>query len=160
MLLLHGSLHRADQTQEAADLAGKTRADAHEAQDGVALDIELARRRQMQAALRDAPPRNRSIFDALMERYLRPAAPRREVVLTLLKCGADANRRYKVEPHHLAEWTPTLFAAQVGDIDIFNSLIEHGGDPDLLLMQSSALERYDALWVAVDHGRMPSSISL
>ena len=70
-----------------------------------------------------------------------------------MKCGADANRRYKVEPHHLAEWTPTLFAAQVGDIDIFKSLVEHGGDTDLVLMQSSALERYDALWVAVDHGR-------
>lgn len=153
MLLLHGSIHRTDPTQEAAYLAGKTRADVYDAKDGAALDIELATRRQMQAVLRDASPRNRAIFDAVMEHYIRPAEPRRKVVLTLLKCGADANRRYKVEPHHLAEWTPTLFAAQVGDIDIFKSLIGHGGDPDLLLMQSSALERYDALWVAVDHGR-------
>lgn len=153
MLLLHGSIHRADPTQEAAYLAGKTRADVHDAKDGAALDIELATRRQMQAALRDASPRNRAIYDAVMERYIRPAEPRRKVVLTLLKRGANANRRYKVEPHHLAEWTPTLFAAQVGDIDIFKSLIEHGGNPDLLLMQSSALERYDALWIAVDHGR-------
>jgi hypothetical protein len=30
---------------------------------------------------------------------------------------------------------------------------ESQGDPDLLLMQSSSLERYDAMWVAVDHGR-------
>lgn len=44
-------------------------------------------------------------------------------------------------------------AAQVGDVGIFKSLIEHGGKADLLLMQSSALERYDTLWVAVDHGR-------
>ena len=70
-----------------------------------------------------------------------------------LKYGADANRRYKVEPHHLAEWTPTLFAAQVGDVGIFKSLIEHNGNADSLLMQSSALERHDALWIAVDHGR-------
>ena len=153
MLLLHGSIHRTDPTQEAAYLAGKTRADVHDAKDGAALDIALATRRQRQAALRDASPRNRAIFDAVMEHYVRPAEPRREVVRTLLKCGADANRRYKVEPHHLAEWTPTLFAAQVGDIDIFKSLVEHGGDTDLVLMQSSALERYDALWIAVDHGR-------
>ena len=157
MLLLHGSIHRTDPTQEAAYLEGKTRADVHDAKDGaaldIALDIALATRRQRQAALRDASPRNRAIFDAVMEHYVRPAEPRREVVRTLLKCGADANRRYKVEPHHLAEWTPTLFAAQVGDIDIFKSLVEHGGDTDLVLMQSSALERYDALWIAVDHGR-------
>jgi ankyrin repeat protein len=153
MLLLHGSIHRTDPTQETAYLAGKTRADVHDAKDGAALDIELATRHQRQATLRDASPRNRAIFDAVMEHYIRPAVPRRKVVLTLLKCGADANRRYKVEPHDMAEWTPTLFAAQVGDIDIFKSLIEHGGNPDLQLMQSSALERYDALWVAVDHGR-------
>jgi ankyrin repeat protein len=153
MLLLHGSIHRTDLTQEAAYLAGKTRADVHDAKDGAALDIELATRRQRRAALRDASPRNRAIFDAVMEHYVRPAEPRRQVVLTLLKYGADANRRYKVEPHHLAEWTPTLFAAQVGDVGIFRSLIEHDGNADLLLMQSSALERYDALWVAVDHGR-------
>jgi len=153
MLLLHGSIHRTDPTQEAAYLAGKTRADVHDAKDGAALDIELAARRQKQAALRNASPRNRAIFDAVMEHYSRRVEPRRKVVITLLKCGADANRRYKVEPHHLAEWTPTLFAAQVGDIETFKSLVEHGGDTDAVLMRSSALERYDALWVAVDHGR-------
>jgi ankyrin repeat protein len=153
MLLLHGSIHRTDPTQEAAYLAGKTRADVYDAKDGAALDIELATRRQMQAALRDASPRNRAIFDAVMERYIRPAEQRRKVVFKLLRHGADANRRYKVEPHRLEEWTPTLFAAQVGDIDIFKSLIEHGGDPDLELMRSSALERHDALWVAVAYGR-------
>lgn len=153
MLLLHGSIHRTDPTQEAAYLTGQTRADVHDAKDGGALDIELATRRQMRATLRDASPRNRAIFDAVMAHYIRPVEPRRKVVRTLLKCGADANRRYKVEPHHLDEWTPTLFAAQVGDVDIFKSLIEHGGDADMVLMQSSALERYDALWIAVDHGR-------
>ena len=153
MLLLHGSIHRNDPTQEAAYLAGKTRADVHDAKDGAALDIELATRRQMHAALRDASPRSRAIFDAVMEQYIRPAEPRRKVVFSLLKCGADANRRYKVETHHLDEWTPTLFAAQVGDVDIFKSLIDHGGNPDLVLIQSSAFETYDALWVGVNYGR-------
>ncbi len=153
MLLLHGSIHRTDPTQEVAYLAGKTRANVHDAKDGAVLDVQLVARRQVQAALRDVSPRNRAILNAMMEQYTRPAEPRRKVVRTLLKCGADANRRYKVEPHHLAEWTPTLFAAQVGDIHIFKSLVEHGGDADMVLMQSSALERYDALWVAVDHGR-------
>ena len=153
MLLLHGSIHRNDPTQELAYLAGKTRADVHDAKHGASLDIELATRRQMQAAHRDDSPVHRAIFDAVMEHYTRPAEPRRKVVLALLKCGANANRRYKVEPHHLAEWTPTLFAAQIGDLDIFKSLIEHGGNPELVLMPSSALESYDAMWVAVDHGR-------
>ena len=153
MLLLHGSIHRTDQTQEAAYLAGKSRASVHDAKDGAALDIQLAGRRQLLTALRDASPEYQAIFDLIKEHYTRHAEPRRKVVRTLLKCGSDANRRYKVEPHDLAEWTPTLFAAQVGDIDIFKSLVEHGGDTDLVLMQSSALERYDALWVAVDHGR-------
>ena len=71
--------------------------------------------------------------------------------------GANANRRYRVEAHHLAEWTPTLFAAQVGDLAVFRMLVEHigpnRGDPELTLMSPSSLERFDALWVAIDHGR-------
>lgn len=63
---------------------------------GAALDIELATRRQMQVGLRAVAPRNCAIFEALMERYTRPAEPRRKVVRTLQKC-ADANRCYKVE---------------------------------------------------------------
>ena len=46
MLLLHGSIHSTDPTQEATYLAGKTRADVHDAKDGAALDIKLATRRQ------------------------------------------------------------------------------------------------------------------
>lgn len=61
--------------------------------------------------------------------------------------------RYKVEPHHLVEWTPTLFAAEVGDLEIFQALVEGGGDPQLTLLESSALERFDGLWVAVNHKR-------
>lgn len=153
MSLLDWSIHRDDATQEQAYLTGRTRADVYDAKEGAALDIELAARRQQQALLRNASRKNRAIFEAVMDYFVGPAEPRREVVRTLIKYGADANRRYKVEPHHLAEWTPTLFAAQVGDLEILKCLIDHGGDPDLTLMQPSALERYDALWVAVDHRR-------
>ena len=51
----------------------------------------------------------------------------------------------------------TLFAAQVGDIEVFKMLVEHigvnRGDPDLTLMPPSSLERFDALWIAIDHGQ-------
>ena len=153
MLLLHGSIHRADPTQEQAWLSGRTRADVHDAKDGAALDIELAARRQQLATLRDISPRHRAKFKALMDEYTRPAEPRRKVVRTLLRYGADANQPYKVEPHHVAEWTPTLIAAEVGDLGIFQAMLGHGGDPDKVLMHSSALERQDAMWVAVNHGR-------
>ena len=153
MLLLHGSIHPNDPTQEIAYLIGKTRADVHDAKDGAALDIELAARRHMQAALRDASPENRAIFDTVMAHCNRPAEPRRKVVHALLRHGADANQRYKVEPHHLDEWTPTLFAAQIGNLNIFEAMIEHGGNPDLSLVHSSALQRHDAMWVAVCYGR-------
>ncbi len=153
MLLLHGSLHPDDPTQELAWLSGRTRADVHDAKDGAALDIDLAERRQRLMALRDASPWHCSMFKAVVNHYTRAAEPRRKVVRALLRHRADANRRYKVESHHIAEWTPTLFAAQVGDLGIFQAMLEHGGDPEQVLMQSSALERQDAMWVAVDHGR-------
>lgn len=157
MSLLHGSIHRGDLAQESAYLAGKGRADVYDAKDGAVLNIDLAARRQSLLALRSASDRRQQIFDAVKNYFIRPAADHRQVIQVLLRHGADANRRYKVEAHDLAEWTPTLFAAQVGDIDVFKMLVEHAGvnrgDPDLTLMQSSALERFDALWVAVDHGR-------
>ena len=157
MSLLHASIHRDDLAQESAYLAGKGRADVYDAKDGAVLNIDLAARRQSLLALRSASDRRQQIFDAVKNYFIRPAADHRQVIQVLLRHGADANRRYKVEAHDLAEWTPTLFAAQVGDIDVFKMLVEHAGvnrgDPDLTLMQSSALERFDALWVAVDHGR-------
>lgn len=153
MLLLHGSIHRADSTQEQAYLAGKGRADVYDAKDGAVMDADLAARRQKQLALRQASPQNEQLWNEVMDDFIRPTEDHRKVIHVLLRHKADANRRYKVESHHLAEWTPTLFAAQIGDLEVFKGLIEYGGNPDLTLMQSSSLERYDALWVAVDHGR-------
>lgn len=85
------------------------------------------------------------------------SANHRAVIQALLNGDADANRRYHVEAHHLAEWTPTLFAAQTGDLETFRMLVEHPGnnrgDPELSLIAPTTLERFDALWVAIDHGR-------
>lgn len=157
MILLHGSLHRDDPTQEQAYFSGKTRADSYDAREGAALDIDLAKRRQRFYNLKNASERHRQIFDALLDRMIRPPANHRAVIQALLDGGADANRRYRVEAHHLAEWTPTLFAAQTGDLETFRMLVEYAGsnrgDPDLTLMAPTALERFDALWVAIDHGR-------
>lgn len=157
MILLHGSLHIGDPTQELAYLSGRTPADVYDAKDGAVLDVDLAARRQRLHARVNASDRNRLIFDEVTRYFSRPASDRRQVIQTLLVAGADANRRYRVEPHDLAEWTPTLFAAQVGDLETFKMLVEHpgmnGGDPNLALMPPSSLERFDALWVAIDHGR-------
>jgi hypothetical protein len=91
MVLLYGSIHLTDPTQEAAYMAGKTRAEIYDPKDCAALDVDLIARRQKQGALSDVLPRNLASFDVLMEHYRRPANPRRKVVLTLRKCCADAN---------------------------------------------------------------------
>lgn len=153
MLLLHGSVYRDDPTQMQAYMAGKGQADVYDAKDGAVLDIDLAARRQPLLSLMHADPTNKEIFNAMRDYFIRPPDDCRRVIDTLLRSKADANRRYKVEPHHIAEWTPTLFAAQVGDLSVFEALINNGGNPDLTLMETSSLERQDALWVAIAHGR-------
>lgn len=157
MVLLHGSIHRDDPTQELAYFSGKTPADAYDAKEGAVLDVDLAHRRLRQYDLKNASTRNRQIFDEVLDYFVRPTKDHRAVVRALLVGGADANCRYRVESHHLAEWTPTLFAVQIGDLEVFKMLVEHQGEnrgnPELTLMSPSTLERFDALWVAIDHGR-------
>ncbi len=153
MLLFHGSIHRDDMTQERAYLSGRMRGDVNDAKDGAVLDIDLASRRLALAQVRDSSSRNAEIFKQVMDWHIRPPEDCRRVVKTLLRLGANPNRRYKVEHEDLAEWTPTLFGAQLGDLEVFAALIEYGGDPDAVLMQSSALDRQDAMWIAVGYGR-------
>ena len=153
MSLLYGSIYRDDPAQERAYLTGRTRADVHDAKDGAALGIELSARRRMLAALRDASPDNRAMFDAVVDWHIRPPEAHRGVIKTLLRLGANPNRRYKVDHEDLAEWTPTLAAAQVGDLEVFERMVECGGDPDQVLWRSPSLDRKDALWVAVQYGR-------
>lgn len=157
MILLHGSLYRDDPTQELAYFAGKTRADVYDAKEGAVVDVDLSARRKRLRDLANASSRNKQILDAVFDHFIRPPENHRAVIEALLAAGANANRRYRVEAHHLAEWTPTLFAAQVGDLAVFKMLIEHSGpnrgDPALTLVPPSSLERFDAMWVAIDHGR-------
>lgn len=157
VVLFHGSLHRDDPTQERAYFAGKTRADVYDAKDGAVLDVDLAARRKRFLDLANASSRHRLMRDAVFDYFIRSPKDHREVIESLLKGGADPNRRYRVEAHLLEEWTPTLFAAQVGDLDVFRMLVEHSGakrgDPEVTLLPPSKLERFDALWVAIGYGR-------
>lgn len=157
MQVFHMSLHRDDSTQVAGYFAGKSPADVYDAKEGAVLDVDLATRRQRLLRLLSSSERNNQIFKGVLDYFIPPPADHRKVIQALLSGGADANRRYRVEAHHLAEWTPTLFAAQVGDLAVFKMLVEHDGerrgDPKLTLMPSGSLECFDALWVAIDHGQ-------
>lgn len=157
MTLLHGSLHRDDSTQELAYFAGKTRADAYDAKKGAVLDRGLAARRQHMRNRVNASRRNRQIWKSVLDYSARPPEDHRDVIRALLSGGANANRQYRVESHLLPEWTPTLFAAQVGDLAVFKMLVEHSGanrgDPELTLMPPQSLERFDALWIATGYER-------
>jgi ankyrin repeat protein len=152
LLLLHGSLHRDDSTQEQLYLQGKSRGDVYDAKDGAVLDVDIAKRRQS-IVNKNLSPRHQKIRDAVKEYFTRSPKDHRHVIKVLLRHGADANRRYKVEPHSPDEWTPTLFAAEIGDIEVFKMLIDNGGNPNFTLTESSALERFDALWVAIAYRR-------
>lgn len=153
MILLHMSLHPQDRTQEAMYFAGKGPPEAYDAKDGAVLDADLGARRMAMFGAIHASPIGQALWNGIKGYYIRPVADCKAVIRTLLKHKADPNCRYKVEAHHLAEWTPTLFAAEVGDLEIFQALVEGGGDPHLTLLESSALERFDGLWVAVNHKR-------
>lgn len=153
MTLFNLSLHRNDPAQEQAFFAGKTRADAYDAKKGTVLDVDLATGRDGLLQLRNASERNRQMWKAVFDYFIRAPEAYREVIRVLLAGKADANRRYRVEAHHSAQWTPTLFAAEIGDLDVFRMLVEHRGDPGLTLTPADGLKRFDALWIAVDHKR-------
>lgn len=148
MWLLCGSIYPDDPTQIEAYLNGKNGADANDAKFfGAVLDSELPARRQAMFKHFFSTPRHRKILSEVLKYFTRPAADRREVIRALLRHKADANRLYKGEGQNEV-WTPTLFAAQVGDLETFKMLVESGGDPNLTLRPPSLLQNYDALWVA------------
>lgn len=153
MILLHGTIHRTDYTQHTNYFSGKIPADSYDAKDGAVFSTDLVQRRKRIWDLANSSDRNREIQKAVFDYFIRSPDEHRKVIKALLNGGANANRRYKVENHHLSEWTPTLFAAQIGDLEVFKMLCEHKGDPYLTLMPPNGLERFDALWVAVDHER-------
>lgn len=119
------------------------------------LDADLGARRRRLLALRDASERNRKMFEEVGNYRIRPPAEYKEVIAVLLRNGANPNRRYQVEPTQLERWTPTLFAAQLGDLDVFEMLVASGGDPQLTLTPPQPLAQYDALWIAAAYKRTP-----
>jgi hypothetical protein len=152
MALLHDSIHAHDPAQLNAYLEGRVPADSFDAKGGAILDCELsAQRHGWRAMLND--PRKKLIFEAIAQYYSRPVDARLEVVMALLEKGADPNRRYPDFNGHHDLWTPTLFAAQIGDLDVLKAMIDVGGDPWASLEENHPLSEKNALWVAVAYQR-------
>jgi ankyrin repeat protein len=152
MALFFQSANLDSPAQELAYFEGKIKGDAADAKEGAVFDADLAARRRSLASLRNASDRNRRIFEAVRDYMWRKPEEYKKTIEALLRRGADPNRRYNVQNADHAEWTPTLFAAQVGDLGIFKLMISSGGDPAALLTKGSSLQNHDALWIAVGHG--------
>tara|TARA_R110000868_G_scaffold357323_1_gene618777 strand:+ start:1423 stop:3627 length:2205 start_codon:yes stop_codon:yes gene_type:complete len=152
MALLHDSIHVNDPAQLRAYLEGRVPADSFDAKNGAILDCELpAQRIDVHAMLAD--PQKKLIFEAVKQHYSRTTDERREVVMTLLNKKADPNRRYPDFNGHRDLWTPTLFAAQLGDLDVLKAMIAAGGNPWLSLDEDRPGDERNALWVAVSYKR-------
>lgn len=152
MALLHDSIHVNDPAQLKAYLEGRVPADSFDAKNGAILDCELsAKRLDVHAMFAD--PQKKLIFEAVKQHYSRNTDERREVVMALLDKKADPNRRYPDFNGHRDLWTPTLFAAQLGDLDVLKAMIEAGGNPWLSLDEDSPRDEKNALWVAVSYKR-------
>jgi ankyrin repeat protein len=151
--LFYMSIHTRDRSQEQAYYEGKGGADAYDAKDGAVLDADLAARRQAMVALRNESPDNARIFDSVREYFTPNADELRMVIDVLLRCGANPNRPYRVDGDLVHEWTPTLFAAEIGELKIFQALVEAGGDYERTLSVASSLQRRDALWIAHHYNR-------
>lgn len=152
MALLHDSIHAHDPAQLNAYLEGRVPADSFDAKGGAILDCELSAQRQGWHAML-ADPWKKLIFEAVAQHYRRTVDERREVVMTLLAKGADPNRRYPGFNGHRDRWTPTLFAVQIGDLEVLKAMIDMGGDPWASLEEDHPLSEKNALWVAVAHQR-------
>jgi ankyrin repeat protein len=152
MALLHDTIHVNDPAQLNAYLEGRVPADAFDAKNGAILDCELpAQRLGVHTMLAD--PRKKLIFEAVTQYYKRSADECRQVVMTLLAKKADPNRRYPDFNGLRDLWTPTLFAAQLGDLDVLKAMIEAGGNPWLSLDEDSPKDEKNALWVALSYKR-------
>ena len=152
------ALNPGDVEPDLGFFAGLTRAGAIDAKLGAVFDAELHDCRQPFLDLIERDARFRMLFHAIKTHHQRPVDDCRAVIRVLVRAGADANCRYLARPGHTVEWTPTLFAAELGDLDVFKMRVEHPGpnrgDPGQTLTASdSPLVRYDALWVATMHSQ-------
>lgn len=133
--------------QREAYLAGRTPADIYDANAHAIFDVELAPTRQAQYAFLGSRVAAK-IHQQVVDHYRGEASARRAVVLALLANGADPNCRYPDTNGHDGYWTPTLNAAQLGDLAVLKAMISAGGDPWLSLDNDSPLATKDALWAA------------
>src|SRR5690606_7258974 len=80
----------------------------------------------------------------------------RAAVDLLLDAGADPNAAYNIKHDDLKKWTPTLLAAEIGDLKTFEALLAHGGNwkESLLPCKPGSMERHDALWIAISYNNI------
>ena len=132
---------------------GRVPADSNDAKNGAIFDCELAGVRKPRMSMFEKPQK-KLIFEALKSHYVPSVNAARQVVMTLLENKADPNRRYPDGNGYKSLWTPTLFAAQLGELDLLKAMIKAGGNPWLLLDDDeSPLNGKDALWIAVIYKR-------
>lgn len=155
LLYEYESIHNGNAMElQAGHTSGKTPADADDAKRGTVLDIDLAESRSAHCAVTRSSTEFQAISKEVMDYFARPIEDCKQVIRVLLEHGADANCRYKTKADTNEEWTPTLFAAQIGDVELFKILVENGGNPDLTIEESSSpFEQLNALWVAVSYKR-------
>lgn len=149
LALLHERLNMTLDDCLEAWAAGQIRPDAHDARRGGVLDAGLAAHRQSFVERVNSSAQNRKMAEEHFSNSRRSPEEYRASILALLEGRADANRRYRLASDPFSEWTPTLFAAEIGDLTVFRMLIEHKGDPDLTLEPVKNLARLDALWIAI-----------
>lgn len=139
---------------QAQYLAGYGPVGSHEAKQGVVFDCQKADFRAMQMIRRMesfGAGRYTEIWKAVCAHYLPSPDDCRAVIHVLLEAGADVNLRYHV-PDNSFEWSPTLLAAEIGDLALFREILAYGGNPDQTLLVPGPFEKRDALWIAIDHG--------
>lgn len=148
MALLHQSLPSGKVLHSQDYYSGRVPGDAFDAKGGAILDSELQGVRQARRFMIDEVWKN-NVIEALRKHYDRPVAARKEVIMTLLKNGANPNQRYKAANDGKSRWTPMLFAAQLGDLEIVKVMIDSGGDPWASLEEASPGNEKNALWIAI-----------
>lgn len=128
-------------------LAGKGRPDIHDARRGAISPEDLAATRQASLLPHLAETWKRDLFKEFQRQMAGDPAEITSAIETLLTCGSYPNRR---KPDDNGEnWAPTLYAAAIGNLPLFQILLAHGGDPNLTLTEEGSLiDRRDALWVA------------
>lgn len=130
-------------------------ADAQDAKKGYVFDKDkLGRVSSMLTYINSNDERIKHVMDACSKYFFPSIEDLLKIVQVLLNNGADANRRYKSD-FDTNMWTPTLYAAELGNLELFKILVEHigpnKGDPSISLVPPTPFECYNAMWVAISN---------